>query len=276
MGSQALVGLPLPVRNSVEPIENLRANQPERTKPMIVECPGCRTIFPVDPKKIPDAGVNARCSRCSEVFFIAKPEPELVEAEVQETASAPEPPPAPVTPPVSAPMEGELSGEDLAQEEEPESFEEPQPETFGAGEEPSAVEPAFDKEVAVEPPPEVEPVGEPLRDAASEVEAAAADVVAEIEAPAGEVPTAVPSFGKRDPGEKAKRLARVLVSDIILYNPDRHHQAMESGRVKEEFEEEIQKSWDEYVEQVGDEVANSTTFFTDALNEILAKGEEVF
>jgi hypothetical protein len=76
--------------------------------------------------------------------------------------------------------------------------------------------------------------------------------------------------------EKAQRLARVLVSDIILYNPDRHHMATESGRVKEEFEDEIQKSWDEYVEQVGEEIANTTDFFTEALNEILAKGQRIF
>jgi predicted Zn finger-like uncharacterized protein len=87
---------------------------------------------------------------------------------------------------------------------------------------------------------------------------------------------AAPVFGKRDPTEKAQRLARVLVSDIILYNPDRHHMATESGRVKEEFEEEIQKSWNEYVEQVGENMANSTNFFNDALNEILARGKQIF
>jgi hypothetical protein len=91
-----------------------------------------------------------------------------------------------------------------------------------------------------------------------------------------EGPGAQPLFGKRDPLEKAQRLARVLVSDIILYNPDRHHMASESGRVKEEFGEEIQKSWNEYVEQVGEDLANSTNFFNDALNEILAKGEQIF
>ena len=68
----------------------------------------------------------------------------------------------------------------------------------------------------------------------------------------------------------------MLVSDIILYNPDRHEQALEAGQVKEEFEDEIQKSWDEYVEQVGDEIANGTPFFTEALNEILAKGQDIF
>ena len=37
-----------------------------------------------------------------------------------------------------------------------------------------------------------------------------------------------------------------------------------------------EKSWNEYVEQVGEEIANSTDFFNDALNEILAKGEKIF
>ncbi|MCJ7630117.1 MAG: hypothetical protein MUO50_17220, partial [Longimicrobiales bacterium] len=97
-----------------------------------------------------------------------------------------------------------------------------------------------------------------------------------VEEPPEPTPVAASLFGKRDPMEKAQRLARVLVSDIILYNPDRHYDATESGRVKEEFQEEIQKSWNEYVEQVGEELANSTDFFNDALNEILAKGDPIF
>lgn len=83
-------------------------------------------------------------------------------------------------------------------------------------------------------------------------------------------------FGKRDPHEKAQRLARVLVSDMIMYNPERHGRALDGGTLKEDFEDEIQKSWDEYVEQVGEEIARSTSYFSDALNEILARGEPMF
>jgi hypothetical protein len=89
-------------------------------------------------------------------------------------------------------------------------------------------------------------------------------------------PLPTPQFGRRDPKEKAQRLARVLVSDIILYNPDRHQRALEADRLKEEFDDEIQKSWAEYVEQVGEEIANGTEFFSQALNEILAKGRKIF
>lgn len=85
-----------------------------------------------------------------------------------------------------------------------------------------------------------------------------------------------PQFGKRDPHEKAQRLARVLISDIVLYNPERHQRALREGRVKEEFRDEIQRSWEEYVGQVGTTLANNTSYFTEALNEILAKGQPLF
>jgi hypothetical protein len=42
------------------------------------------------------------------------------------------------------------------------------------------------------------------------------------------------------------------------------------------FRDEIEKSWLEYVEQVGKDMAESTPFWTDALNEILAGGKKLF
>jgi predicted Zn finger-like uncharacterized protein len=35
-----------------------------------VACSSCSTTFPVDPRKVPDDGVYARCSVCSSVFFV--------------------------------------------------------------------------------------------------------------------------------------------------------------------------------------------------------------
>jgi predicted Zn finger-like uncharacterized protein len=83
-------------------------------------------------------------------------------------------------------------------------------------------------------------------------------------------------FGRRDPDEKARRLARVLVSDIITYNPERHQRALEQDTLHADFEDEIRKSWAEYVEQVGRDLAESTSYWFDALNEILARGQKVF
>jgi hypothetical protein len=101
------------------------------------------------------------------------------------------------------------------------------------------------------------------------------------EAPPGapmEAPPAPPRirFGRRDPEERAERLARVLVSDMIAYHPARHREALETGTLAEVFDDEIKKSWGEYVEQIGKELAESTPYFRDALNEILAEGREVF
>ncbi len=290
---------------------------------MIVECPACNTIFPVDPKKVPTGGIDARCSVCSEVFFVAPPEPEAEVFEPEVEVIEPEveaPEPSIDEPAFDAPTE------DLVEEELPPVIEvDLEPETnFEVEVEPIEREPSFEEQVGslgteavpefgdglepgyvpeetLEPEPvfetaeaTFEKVEESVVEATeSVVEAtesfpAAADtetteVVEEVEEVAKiveeipEGPTiSAPVFGKRDPMEKAQRLARVLVSDIILYNPDRHHTATETGRVKEEFEEEIQKSWSEYVEQVGEEVADTTPYFNDALNEILAKGEKVF
>jgi predicted Zn finger-like uncharacterized protein len=83
-------------------------------------------------------------------------------------------------------------------------------------------------------------------------------------------------FGRRDPAERARRLARVLVSDMITYHPARYEEALENDTVKERFAEEVEKSWKEFVEQVGDEIAESSPYFVEALNEILARGRTLY
>lgn len=142
----------------------------------------------------------------------------------------------------------------------------------------------------VTPTVDDEPVGETVEPAApeptmmppleSEMAAGDAETAAD-EAPEEAESAPAPAvgaftFGKRDPKDKARRLARVLVSDMIMYNPDRHERALANGTLKEDFEEEIQKSWKEYVEQVGDEMARSNDFWTEALNDVLAKGQPIF
>ena len=266
-----------------------------------VTCPSCSSAFPVDPAKIPEGGVNARCSSCGDVFRVEKPveaEPLPTLEEVTDFAE-PEPTPAP---------EVEVAEPEPEPEPEP-AFEAPEP-AF------EAPEPAFEAPAAestddwVVETEEVLPIeAEPLPDLtdpapsfaepevvaeapdpfteAAPFEAAAEEVsvpeVAESlpapEAPAAEAPAVHGfTFGKRDPTDKAKRLARVLVSDMIMYNAERHQSALAGGTLVEDFDEEIQKSWKEYVEQVGEDMANGEgrAFWTAALNDVLAKGEDVF
>jgi hypothetical protein len=62
-------------------------------------------------------------------------------------------------------------------------------------------------------------------------------------------------FLANDPNAKAKRLARALVSDIVAYFPQKKEEGLRDGTLKQLFREEIKKSYEEYVEQVGREFA---------------------
>jgi predicted Zn finger-like uncharacterized protein len=81
---------------------------------------------------------------------------------------------------------------------------------------------------------------------------------------------------RRDPHERAQRLSRALVSDIVTYYPEKHAEGVRDGTLRELFRDEIKKSYDDYVTQVGTELAQSTTYFQDALNEILGGGRRLF
>lgn len=318
---------------------------------MTVQCPGCRTRFPVDARKVPPQGVHARCSVCEEVFFVEpaygmsgapllrkeEMRPEEVVAGAQDALSAQGP--AEMEQPVGfaaaevgdtvdrsgmgEPLEAEgdkavgpAVAEEVPWEEEsgwaqppadagwavPEgvdvagtALEEPWVEKEeGAGEAASltggeefVMEPFYSVEAGAprgtltEDLPEYEQASTPaptheLPGGLSHPSAAETVSGPTALPPAPGPFVSPPQFGRRDPRERAQRLARVLISDIVLYHPERHRRALTEGRVAVEFQEEIRKSWEEYLDQVGPGLADSTTYFTDALNEILAKGQSLF
>jgi hypothetical protein len=88
--------------------------------------------------------------------------------------------------------------------------------------------------------------------------------------------TPINPFLANDPNAKARRLSRALVSDLVTYFPQRREEGLRDGTLKDVFREEIKKSYEEYVDQVGKEFADSTTHFQDALNDILAGGQRLF
>lgn len=331
-----------------------------------VHCPSCETAFPVDPDKVPEGGVNARCSECADIFRVEEPTP-ATEAEpgTPDDFQTPEGLPGlDVAEPEASEVEAPEPGAEIPEvEEEEEDAEETEEEAFATDEgwatdyfsapvteetdeeepaesggmtaaglpdleetpeaEPEDVEPAETEtgETEKDTLPRMEEPGiagpeldiadvetAPFEGADVETEAApeaAAPEGTEVEEDAETVDveedvtgigaesgaieregveeeeeTATeprrPTFGNRSPEEKAQRLARVLVSDMITYNPNMYETALARGTLKEDFAEEIEKSWEEYVEQVGEELATSTSHWTDALNDILAKGEETF
>ena len=83
-------------------------------------------------------------------------------------------------------------------------------------------------------------------------------------------------FLSKDPSQKARRLARALVSDIVVYHPEKRLEGLRHGTLKQIFDDEIKKSWEEYAAQVGREFAESSSHFNDALNEILGDGSKLF
>jgi len=83
-------------------------------------------------------------------------------------------------------------------------------------------------------------------------------------------------FLANDPNVKAKRLARALVSDMVAYLPQKREEGLRNNTLKALFREEIKKSYEEYVDQIGRELAESTTHFQDALNDVLSGGRKIF
>jgi predicted Zn finger-like uncharacterized protein len=145
----------------------------------------------------------------------------------------------------------------------------PEPVTVGA----AAAAPAAP--VAPSAPPKVEPAPEP----ATAPPAAEPAPKTKPKSKAKAKSKSKSQKGKkrgRSEDDRAKRLARVLVSDILCYNQDKRDQALQDGTLMTVLGEEIKKSWELYKEKVGPDLANSTNYFKEALNEILADGQEVF
>ena len=206
---------------------------------MNVTCPQCSTIFRIDPAKVPEQGVRARCSVCSGLIAVRRPS-----VAVPVLAPAPVTPPPPPTPTAVAP---------------------PAPPRVEPV--PAAIIPTPEPVRAAPPPPPPPP--------APVVEWSAPPPVVEPSprAPAARVNN---PFLQQDPSTRARRLARALVSDLVVYYPEKRQRGLAEGNLKELFGEEIRKSWEEYTEQIGEELAKSTPYFTEALNEILAEGRPLF
>ena len=238
-----------------------------------VSCPSCATSFPVDPAKVPPEGVRAQCSNCPEIFDVdppgatpeAPPAPELPSdtIEASDTLDA-----AIVAPPVEEPAEAaeDFGAVDLGVEASDTA--EPVAEVV----EPDAT-PVPDAPPVPDPPPKTAEPVQAEEPAAAPSEAAAEPPAAPVEA--AESPGAI-RFGRRSAEDKAKSLARSLVSDLIAYNPEKHKEALAAGTLPEVFGEEIDKSLKEYQEQVEPEVLAQGTFFNDALNSILAEEQAIF
>ena len=163
----------------------------------------------------------------------------------------PAPPPAPVPPPTPAepPSRGDLT---MAFEQ----IKAPAPPP------PAPMPPP----VAVAPPPAVPPGGLDT----------AAPAAAPLAPPAGFVPRARGLRGADDPQravEDARRIARLLVSEIKLYNERKVIEGRAAGDLYERLKDDIERSRQVYAERTPEHVRATSDFFHEELVRILAEGK---
>jgi len=210
-----------------------------------VSCPDCKSVFRVDPAKVPATGVRARCSVCGGVIAIGGGTlPVSVTPASSNAAVAP----------------------------------------FGSGHSratPASTSPAasLPPAVSVMTPPAPAALPQAMPPAMPAYQPSATPTPTPMS-----MATATPAAGKRpinpflraDPAQRARRLARALVSDLVAYHPQKRDEGLRDGTLRQLFREEIKKSYEEYLEQVGRDVAEHSPYFQEALNEILAGGRRLF
>jgi predicted Zn finger-like uncharacterized protein len=212
-----------------------------------IACPACDTVYRLDPANVSEHGVRTRCSRCAAPFVVTR-DPDANRPGVTVPGQPASDPPA-----------------------------------WSAQRKPTAAEPREQREQRERPGH-----AELLAQSAPVERPATGHTPAPGGTPGAQPPSqgearpaeprgpAAPVFGPQDPHTRARRLARALISDIKVYNRDRWDQSRSAGTLRKDFRDEILKSWEEYVEQVGESMAKQTPYFRDALNDILAAGERVF
>jgi predicted Zn finger-like uncharacterized protein len=214
---------------------------------MKLECLSCSSRYTIDDAIIPPEGARIRCRKCGAVIVVPSPA-EAAARPVPAPSSAPVVPPSPL-PPISY--------------------------TAAASQ-------------AIPPPPAPLP-STPFAPAGSNADgfsflSAPGDGSPEparaAVQPAGPVaalgvPSGLP-LEEKQRHEKARRLARVLASDIAIYNKEKRDRGLVEGNLVAVLGYEIKKSWEIYKERVGADFANATPYFRDALNDLLAEGKKIF
>ena len=68
--------------------------------------------------------------------------------------------------------------------------------------------------------------------------------------------------------QKARRLARIIVKDIALYNQETIEKGLKGGNVRKLLEKELKEGRDFYVKRVADEIRSTTNYLEDELQNL--------
>ncbi len=75
---------------------------------------------------------------------------------------------------------------------------------------------------------------------------------------------------------RARRLAKALASDLVLYNKARVEQGLRDGTIAQLLGPEIRRSWEYYCQQIPKHVVESTDYFKEQLNKTVGRGRKIF
>lgn len=209
---------------------------------MIVECPKCKKKYRVKESDIPIGGCPVKCPNCGNIFTIYRAplnihlEP-VVEHPQETQPFVSQQIPTKTTPPIV----------------------ESQPPFMKPAESLTKVPPTMGKKEE-----------KPTLSGAERLKAALGLEGAKDEFPAEW------SDEKKRKHRSAKRLAKSLAKDLLLYHKDKVEQGLREGNLAKLLGEEIKKSWSFYKKSVDPEILSTSNYFKDALNEIIGKGRKIF
>ena len=75
---------------------------------------------------------------------------------------------------------------------------------------------------------------------------------------------------------RARRLAKALASDLVLYNKARVEQGLREGNIAQILGPEIRRSWEYYCQQIPKHIVEATDYFKEQLNTIVGRGKKIF
>ena len=75
---------------------------------------------------------------------------------------------------------------------------------------------------------------------------------------------------------RARRLAKALASDLVLYNKARVEQGLRDGTIAQLLGPEIRRSWEYYCQQIPKHIVENSDYFKEQLNTIVGRGKKIF
>jgi hypothetical protein len=185
-------------------------------------------------------------------------------------APRPTPPPVPETAPEAPPSRGDLT---LAFDQIKASMAAPEPPALSVTPHPAAPLPTPPPVPAPPMPPVAAPAPPPAAPAGGLD--GGGPTAAPLAPPPGFVPRARALRGGDDPQraiDDARRIARLLVSEIKLYNERKVAEGRAAGDLYERLRDDIERSRQVYAERTPEHVRASADFFHEELVRILAEG----